>query len=344
MRYLLFLVTCLLFATQTGAQVTDTTGFDDDIDYSKLGEAQGVKRFATQKVLNQTPNRIVSIGYEYHNGFDMPDVPLGGMLPAFQDIRMQRVGGLRAQVNIPVVSTNKVIWQVGANYMFSGYRLEGSTNNNFGKQLEANGLHTAGLNTTVFKPLNEKNFLILQASADLNGAFDSFSAINSKAMTYSGTAIYGWKTSEKNMIGTGIARTYRAGQLIYVPVLFWNRTFNERWGMELLLPARGHLRYNFSTFSIFQLGFELEGNQYWMAAPAEPSRQLFIQRGELKPRVQWDKRLAGFFWLSMQAGWRYNWRFDVMKEYDARKESLRWYEGRIGNPFYFNVSLNFVSP
>lgn len=344
MRYLLLLVTCILFALQSGAQVTDTTGFDDDIDYSKLGEAQGVKRYATQKVLNQTPNRIVSIGYEYHGGFDMPDVPLGGMLPASQDLRMRRVGGLRAQVNIPVVSTNKVIWQVGANYMFSGYRLEGSTNNNFGKRLDANGLHTAGLNTTVFKPLNEKNFLILQASADLNGAFDSFSAINSKAMTYSGTAIYGWKTSEKNMIGTGIARTYRAGQLIYVPVLFWNRTFNERWGMELLLPARGHLRYNFSTFNIFQLGFELEGNQYWMAAPAEPSRQLFIQRGELKPRVQWDKRLAGFFWLSMQAGWRYNWRFDVMKEYDARKESLRWYEGRIGNPFYFNVSLNFVSP
>ncbi|HMO32401.1 MAG TPA: DUF6268 family outer membrane beta-barrel protein [Lacibacter sp.] len=331
--------------TATGiAQVTDTSGVDD-MDYSQFGDAQGVKRYATQKVLNQTPNRIVSIGYEYHGGFDMPDVPLGGMLPAMQDLRMRRVGGLRAQVNIPVVSTNKVIWQLGANYMFSGYRLDGATTNAFGKRLEASGLHTAGINTTVFKPLNEKNFLILQASADLNGAFEQLSAINSKAMTYSATAIYGWKTSEKNMVGTGIARTYRAGQLIYVPVLFWNRTFNDRWGMELLLPARGHLRYNISTSNILQLGFELEGNQYWMSAPYEPVRgELFVQRGEVKPRIMWDKKLSGFFWLNLQAGLRYNYRFDAMNEYDARKDNLRWYEGKLGNPFYFNVSLNFVSP
>ena len=52
--------------------------------------------------------------------------------------------------------------------------------------------------------------------------------IDSKALTLSATGIYGWKTSESNMIGTGIARTYRAGRLIYVPVILWNKTFNDR--------------------------------------------------------------------------------------------------------------------
>jgi hypothetical protein len=40
------------------------------------------------------------------------------------------------------------------------------------------------------------------------------------------------------MIGTGLARTYRAGQLMHLPVLFWNKTFNDKWGMELLLHVQ----------------------------------------------------------------------------------------------------------
>lgn len=203
---------------------------------------------------------------------------------------------------------------------------------------------SAGLNSTIFKPLNEKNFLILQASADMNGIFEKFGDLNSKALTVSGTAIYGWKTSEKNMIGTGIARTYRAGQLIHVPVLFWNKTFNDHWGMELLLPARGHVRYNFSTSSILQAGFELEGNQFWMSLPGTMNGNVFVQRGELKPRIMWDKKINGFIWFNAQVGLRSNWRFDVMNEYNAKKESMRYFSSNLGNPMYFSFSLQFVTP
>lgn len=328
--------TASLFVTAAQAQVTDTSAAEENIDYSAFGDAAGVKRYATQKVLNQTPNRIVSIGFEYHGSFNMPDVQT-------QSYRVKQLAGLRAQVNIPVVSTDKVIWQMGANYWQSAYRFEGNSTNPFIAKLNDKGMHTAGINTTIFKPLNEKNFLIFQASADANGVFESLKEVNSRAITYSGAAIYGWKKSEKNMFGIGASRTYRAGQAIVVPIVLWNKTFNDAWGMELLLPARGHLRYNFSTSNILQLGYELEGNQYWMRT-ASANNEVFIQRGELKPRIQWDKRLKGFFWLSAQAGLRYNWRFDVMNEYDARKDSQLFFRSPLTNPFYFNLSLNFVSP
>jgi hypothetical protein len=146
------------------------------------------------------------------------------------------------------------------------------------------------------------------------------------------------------MIGTGIARTYRAGQVIHVPVLLWNRTFNDRWGMELLLPARGHLRYNFSTTSMLQAGFELEGNQFWMNLANSPNGTVYLQRGELKPRIMWDRKLAGFIWLNAQAGLRYNWRFDAMNEYNARDTKLRYFTSDLGNPMYFALSLSFVTP
>jgi hypothetical protein len=166
--------------------------------------------------------------------------------------------------------------------------------------------------------------------------------MQSKAITTSATLIYGWKTSDNNMIGTGIARTYRAGQLIHVPVLFWNKTFNEKWGMELLLPARAYLRYNFSTSNMLQAGFELEGNQYWANVPGVENA--YIQRGEIKPRIMWDKKLSGFLWINLQAGLRYNYRFDVAKTYNASDEKQNYFSSNLGNPFFFNVTLNFVSP
>ena len=312
---------------------------EDFSAYANYGDASGVKRYATQKVLNQTPSRIVSVGYEWQTAFDMPDVPLGEMLPAFQDVAVNQVRGLRMQVNVPVISNDRIIWQMGANYWGSRFDFANSVANGQVKALSSPGLITAGINTTIFKPLDEKHLLIFQASADLNGAFRDAKDVSSKGITYSATAIYGWKTSDKNIIGTGLARTYRAGQQIYVPVFLWNRTFSDKWGMELLLPARGHLRRNFSTGSMLQLGYELEGNQYHI-----PGGNSFLQRGEFKPRLIWDQKIAGFIWLQMQAGMRFNWRFDMMKKYDGKEESDRFFTSYLRNPFYFGFSLNFVSP
>lgn len=313
-------------------------------DYSKFGDAQGVKRYCNQKVLNQTPQRIISLGMERMGGFDIPDLPVSAMLPAMQDFTASHMTAIKAQVNIPVISTNKLIWQLGANYWGSRIAIAAPGTNLIAKQLATHTLTSTGINTTIFKPLNEKNFLIIQASADLNGIFHELKDINSKSVTISGTAIYGWKLSEKNMVGAGLARTYRAGQIMHLPVVLWNKTFNDKWGMELLLPARGYLRYNFSTASIMQLGFELEGNQFWMNLANSTNGTIFIQRGELKPRIMWDKKLTGFLWFNAQAGLRYNWRFDGMDVYNGKALNQRYFTSALGNPLYVGFSLNFVSP
>jgi hypothetical protein len=319
----------------------DTT---EVVDYTKFGDAEGVKRYCSQKVINQLPQRIISLGYEYQGGFALPGIRTSASSATLQDFTINQVSTIKAQINIPVISNTKIIWQVGANYGANRFNIENPSNNSFAQRIESKALTTTGINTTIFKPLNEKNFLIVQASADMNGLFQRFSDISSEAITVSGAIIYGWKTSDRNMIGTGISRTYRAGRILHVPVLFWNKSFNDRWGMELLLPARGHVKYNFSTSNILQLGFELEGNQFLINLPNSQNGKAFLQRGELKPRVAWDKKITGFLWMSAQAGYRYNWRFDVMNHYDAREISQRYFTSNLGNPFYFNLSLNFVSP
>jgi hypothetical protein len=333
---------CFLLTSFLSYSQTDSTEVLED--YSNYGEPEGVKRYCTQKVLNQTPQKIISIGYEYMGEFHMPGIRISETLPTLEDRHVSQVNVFKAQLNIPVVATNKIIWQLGANYWGSQFQVENPGSNAFAKQLNQSSLISAGLNTTVFKPLNETNFLIFQASADVNGLFNQEVKVTSNALTFSATGIYGWKKSEKNMIGAGIARTYRAGRLMYFPVLFWNKTFNDKWGMELLLPARGFVRYNINTSNMIQVGFELEGNQFSMSIPSTQRDLFYIQRGELKPRIMWDKKITGFLWFSAQVGLRYNYRFDVMNKYDGKEDNERYFSSKLGNPLYFNFSLNFVSP
>jgi hypothetical protein len=333
---------CFLLISFLSFSQTDSTEVLED--YSNYGEPEGVKRYCTQKVLNQTPQKIISIGYEYMGEFHMPGIRISETLPTLEDRHVSQVNVFKAQLNIPVVATNKIIWQLGANYWGSQFQVENPGSNAFAKQLNQSSLISAGLNTTVFKPLNETNFLIFQASADVNGLFNPEAKVTSNALTISATAIYGWKKSEKNMIGTGIARSYRAGRMMYFPVLFWNKTFNDKWGMELLLPAKGFIRYNINTSNMIQAGFELEGNQFSMPIPSAQQDLFYVQRGELKPRIMWDKKITGFLWFSAQVGLRYNYRFDVMNKYDGKEDNERYFSSKLGNPLYFNFSLNFVSP
>jgi hypothetical protein len=273
----------------------------------------------------------------------MPDVPGNMSLPNASDYNVQKMSGFRGQVNLPVVSNDRIIWQMGASYWGSYFRFKERTNSAFEKSLENNGLQTIGLQSTIFKPLNEKHWLILQLASDINISMSTFSAITYKAMTFSGTAVYGWKYSDKNMMGIGVARTYRAGALLHVPVFFWNKTFNDRYGMELLLPARGFVRRNFSTTQMLQIGYELEGNQYHIPG-AGPNGELFLQRGELKPKLMWDQRISGYIWLNFQAGMRLNWRFDAMNTKSKTTTQDRFYEGKLTQPFFVSLHINFVSP
>lgn len=64
----------------------------------------------------------------------------------------------------------------------------------------------------------------------------------------------------------------------------------------------------------------------------------------MKPRITYERQLAGFIWLSAQVGWRYNWRFDVFSTQNPVDNQRPVFENNLGNPLYFNVGINLVSP
>jgi hypothetical protein len=224
--------------------------------------------------------------------------------------------------------------------------------NPLSRALENNGLRTLGFTATAFKPLNIKRFLILQFGANLNGDY-SFSDMQSLKYTrYSGAAIYGIKANDRKMWGLGVTRTYLGGSLNYLPVYYMMYTAPDKnWGLEILLPARFHYRRNLNSKNILLAGWEIEGNTYRISNDDNdynlPFNDIELRRSELRFRISWEHAITPQIWFSAQAGYRYNWSFDLDRGDFFRPfgdDTPFLAENNLGNPAYFNFSINWVSP
>lgn len=317
----------------------------DTLNFDAFGDADDKKAqaYATQKVLYLSPTKLVSIGYEAQMPFDLTATgPQQLAAPASELTEpVSRYGGVRLGLNAPVISRSNLILNLGLTYWNTEVRVAHPERSGLLGALRP-GLRSTGVNATVFKPFDDRHYLLVQANADLNGTYRRADDLSRKALTYSGTVLYGWKRTENFMWGLGVSRTYRAGQVLHIPVLLYNRTFSPQWGVEAVLPARANLRRSFSTKSLLLLGYEIEGNAYYLG-PVN-GQDLYLRRGELKPRITYERQLVGFFWLSAQVGYRYNYRFHAFRDQNPTGKNEPVFTNKLSNPLYVNFSLNLVSP
>jgi hypothetical protein len=361
----------------TQAQTVDssrTPQATEDEDFSMYDQVdfadQSARRYCSPKIEGLSPAKLISIGYDYQGGYGLGAGAFTNKASDYSwtpdSVNVLNSRGLRLGFNIPVVSRTNLVWQMGANYWEQRYAIEGlngepsNSSHPLIQSLQENGLRTLGVNTTLFKPLDDRQFLLFQGSADLNGDFSLPGLMPLKYLKYSAALIYGIRPNEKKQWGLGIARTYRVGELNYIPVFLFNWTDrSNKWGSEILFPARAHVRYTFNPRNMLFGGFELEGQSYRLwDSPSLMSynlrgEDLEIRRGEIRLRAMYEFSLKDFVWMSVQAGYRINYRYEVDR-LEGGQEIYRAFgllsdapyvmENRLGNPLYFQVSLNLVSP
>lgn len=339
-----FILPCALFAQ------TDTAGANETIDFSQFADmapAEGVKRYCTSKVLDLSPNKLVSLGYDFQGPHTLTT--------GFGKQEIRSVSGMRLSGNIPVVSKTTVQWAVGFSHWQSFYDISENNTDAFTGSLAVHGLSTTGLNSTLFKPLNEKNFLLVFISADMNGNYQ----LNSRDMPdflnktrYTAAAFYGWKRNDRSMLALGVSRTYRPGAQGYIPLVLFNHTFeNRKWGIESLFPARAAVRRTLTTRNILLAGYELEGNSYHLLNRnngfGPGVNDLELRRSELRFRLTYEFAVYRFLWISVQTGYRVNYNFNIDRGEFFRSlfdDKSYLQENKLTNPLYFNLSLNLVSP
>ncbi len=365
----LWLLLPFLLPLAATAQQKDTIALDsfeeeeDFSQYDDLGFAdEAARRYCSPKILDLSPNRFVSIGWDWQLPYsaefsDIGDFAVDESPAPAEKADFRTTQGLRIGANIPLVSRNSIVWQMGANFWNLDYSGEIQQQNAqaayLTDRLLARGLRTAGVNTTIFKPLGETRFLLLQGSADLNGDYNFEEFQSLRYLRYSGAVIWGKRPHDRLQWGLGLARTYRVGELNYIPVALYNWTApNRKWGTEILFPARAHVRRTFNPRSLLLIGYELEGQSYRLGSLSDNVRSLEIRRGEMRARLEYQRRLGGFIWLAIQAGYRHDWSFHADYLPDDGREFFRGFFGdqsytmlnTLTNALYVNVSVNLVSP
>jgi hypothetical protein len=98
-------------------------------------------------------------------------------------------------------------------------------------------------------------------------------------------------------------------------------------------------------------GFELEGAAYRLNNMMRdfPSQYgaLELKRSEIRTKIAYEFSLKNFIWVSLNAGYRLNYRFntdngDVFRSiFDSTPFVM---ENKLGNALFANVSINLVSP
>lgn len=347
---------CMLLS-QTDTLSTDTLAEEDFSMYESFDFADvGAKRFCTPKVFDLSPAKLISVGWDQQGGFDLESDTLhdGFRRWAPGTTGFSWAGGIRATVNVPIVSKNSIVVQGGINYWRIGY--QGSSDadvNPLASTLRDNGLTTMGLLATVFKPLNDKRFLIFSGNADVNGDFYFQNITPLRYTRYSAALLYGTKPNDRKMIAFGISRTYRVGEINYIPIMLLNWTHpGRKWGVEMLAPARAQIRRTITPRHLLFFGYELEGNTYRVMANGSPALEHYeLRRSELRFRFIWEQSIYKFIWLSVQAGYRYDYSYNV-DEFTNDREFFRGFfgdqpyamENSLSGTWYTFISLNLVSP
>lgn len=354
---------------------------EEEEDWSKYDDLElvddnNVKRYAKPTIVGLSPTRFLSVSWDMQMPYRMSFSDI--RLPASsgtgwgvdeagniaETARARFTGGIRFNSNIPVISKSNIVWQTGLNYMRVGYSIDEIQDNrivigpgpwpspypSLPRVLNEKGLNNINWTNTVFLPMSEQNFLILQGSLDMSGTYD-FGFQPLETIRWSLAAVYGKRVSELKRWGVGLARTYRVGNMNYVPVIMYDVTSADRkWGTEILFPARAHGRYNFNKNSLLLFGYELEGQSYRVNEFSINNNSFEIRRGELRPRVEFQKQLSGPFWAHFQAGYRIDWSFDA-DELRGGREFFRGFFGTqefgmkntLDNALYFNVGISFVT-
>ncbi len=373
-RSLLFTLFLLLGAcTFSWAQEEEELPDEDeeapaDMDFSAFsGDMETVdgnvaKPYCSSKIFGITPSRLISVGYDFQPSYTLTtNAESETGTPAPQDFTVGSTHGLRISTLFPVISQNDLTVSLGFNYIESQYTFGNSFeagDDPLAQSLSRSGaLRSMGIGLTVFKPLDEKRFLLFSTRHDLNGDYwlDEFQPLGT--IRHSIAGLYGWRRNDRFQSAFGISRTYLAGELNYVPIILLNYTAkNDKWGLEMILPSYAYYRRNLSTQSILRAGFSLQGATYrlqnrngqFQDESGTVLEDIELRRSELRLQAIFEQSLSGFVWIAFEVGYRYNWTFDV----DSGGDFSRYFVGDdpyfsqndLTNPVYFNVSLNLVSP
>ncbi|MEL7003903.1 MAG: DUF6268 family outer membrane beta-barrel protein [Bacteroidota bacterium] len=248
------------------------------------------------------------------------------------------------KLRLPVLLKENLKIAAGVQYSVEEFNFDDGPNSYpFYQNLEDRPLRSIRGDVIIIKPTRTKRFYILRVSGSLNGDYDDSDFSNGDFFRFSVTPLIGWKKNDYTAFGFGASLSYNFGRRAIFPVITYNHSFNNKWGVEAILPANAKLR--FSTLdqkNFFYLKTELKGNNYSVRLEETQNELFFLNNSEVRFLMTWEREIHDWLWFGVESGLRSNINFDLSDSPQLNAEAL--VDNDIRAAFVFNFSLFVVPP
>lgn len=307
----------------------------DDFDY----EAEDVGCICTPGVINKSPGKGLLIEYKLTSGGSFtPDEVATGISPS----KVTNLGRLRLRLKVPVIIKPKVKFLVGFDHFRENYNFN-FIQPVFAEQLNllANTtLKTSRITGYFLQSFGENNYLGLQVRGAFSGNYNGIIDTDSYYRQLRASAIWGVKKRDDLEWGIGLVYSENFSRKRVLPFFLYNRTYNERWGLESAFPVSILMRYNFTPTSLLLFGPELTSANYALRGEQQsPEDDYYFRHTELQFGAKYERQISPWIWANIHAGLQVN--FDSRYEKALNIDEL--FEPDLITGAFLKIGL-FLSP
>lgn len=257
--------------------------------------------------------------------------------------RIRAVRQREIKLKAPVLNNPGLKVAVGFKYKVEDFFIKDikRETNPFFHNIENKNLKQLGASVYLMKPFQGNTYFLLRASASLNGDFDSRNSLNADYLKISVAPLLGWKRSPTLTYAVGLAYSENFGRRSVFPLLSYNQTFNERIGIESLLPLNVKLRYSsLDKKNYLYLSSEVHGTSYNVSFRNGDNG--YLNNTELKYQITYEREIYDFVWFSIETGINSNIDFLLSDTPDFKRSIV--VDSNRGWSFYGGFSIFIVPP
>jgi hypothetical protein len=200
------------------------------------------------------------------------------------------------------------------------------------------------LSAYVSKSWDEKFYTTARIRMSLNGDYQGLISFDNIYRTYSAAAAFGKKVSDDEEWAVGLTFSSNKARTIAIPFFMYNKTFNDRWGIQTALPGQAFIRHNRGRDlkNAFLLGAQFDSRYYAINTGNSREQipgldQFFLRNNGVRFQLQYEHSLVPWVWAFVQGGYylpvatRFNRADDIALDLDTNPG---------GRPFFrFGVFL-----
>ncbi|MEO1516765.1 MAG: DUF6268 family outer membrane beta-barrel protein [Bacteroidota bacterium] len=269
--------------------------------------------FCKPGVTNKSPGKGLLISYFARPQFDFTTNS--------EETSAKSRAGINDRLNfklkIPIINKDGFKFLIGGAHMREEYefsQIEGRPTEIF-TSINDVSLKTSRIAAYFLKSINSRYYATLKLEASYNGDYDNLISFENRYAIYRGAVLVGYKKRADTEWGFGAMFSKGFRRTALYPFLMYNKTFNDRWGLESVLPVKIDMRYNISRKNMVLFGAQFNSRSYSidvLEGSAATQNIYHMRSAEIQLAAEFKQQLSNWVWCEVRGGYARNLtsRFD----------------------------------